>query len=138
MTNESPFLKYRDILLHESYSAAGALQDFALSCYNGSLGQFRGDSIGNFDQAHFGIFLELVNHYRRHGENDEHLLNVGAATWESRRESGRYLLGVLAKHGSIKPSEYEEGGERGYWEQMRWLESQVEQMKAKGWIDASN
>ena len=49
MASDSPFLKYRDILVHQSYSAAGALQDFTLSCYNGSLGQFRGDSIGNFD-----------------------------------------------------------------------------------------
>lgn len=89
MASDSPFLKYRDILVHQSYSAAGALQDFALSCYNGSLGQFRGDSIGNFDTEHFQIFLELVNYYRLHGENDQHLLDVGAAIWKSRRERGR-------------------------------------------------
>ena len=138
MASGSPFLKYRDILVHQSYSAAGALQDFTLSCYNGSLGQFRGDSIGNFDTEHFGIFLELVNHYRRHGENDQHFLEVGAAIWESRRERGRKLLADLAEHRAIKPSEYEDGSEREYWQQMDWLEREADRMKAKGWIDATN
>lgn len=138
MASDSPFLKYRDILVHQSYSAASALQDFALSCYNGSLGQFRGDSIGNFDTKHFAIFLELVNCYRQHGENDQHLLEVGAAIWENRRERGRKLLADLAEHRAIKPSEYEEGSEREYWQQMEWLEQQAERMKSKGWIDADN
>lgn len=135
MASESPFLKYRDILTNQSYSAAGALQDFALSCYNGSLGQFRGDSIGNFDTQHFEIFLELVNYYRRHGENDQHLLEVGAAIWKNRRERGRKLQADLAEHRAIKPSEYEEGSEREYWQQMDWLERQLQKMKDKGWID---
>jgi hypothetical protein len=135
MTSESPFLKHRDILVHQSYSAANALQDFALSCYNGSLGQFRGDSIGNFDPRHFEIFLELVNHYRLHGENDEHLLEVGAAIWDNRRESGRKLLAEIAELGAIKPSEFAEGSEREYWQQMEWLKRQAEKMRRKGWID---
>ena len=135
MPSDSPFLKYRDILLHQSYSAAGALQDFALSCYNGSLGQFRGDSIGNFDSKHFGIFLELVNYYRKHGENDQYLLAVGAAIWESRRERGRQLLTQIKEHRAITPSEYEDGSEREYWQQMDWLERQAKSMRDKGWID---
>jgi len=135
MASDSPFLKHRDILVHQSYSAANALQDFALSCYNGSLGQFRGDSIGNFDPKHFEIFLELVNYYRRHGENDKHLLEVGAAIWDNRRESGRKLLAQIAEHRAIKPSEYEDGSEREYWQQMEWLKGAAENMRRKGWID---
>lgn len=103
MASDSPFLKYRDILVHQSYSAAGALQDFTLSCYNGSLGQFRGDSIGNFDTEHFGIFLELVNHYRRHGENDQHFLEVGAAIWESRRSGAANSLPILQNIAQSNP-----------------------------------
>ncbi len=44
MASDSPFLKYRDILVHQSYSAASALQDFALrgSCRDkGKLGHTR-------------------------------------------------------------------------------------------------
>lgn len=137
MHADSPFMKYRDILTNQSYSAAKALQDFTLSCYNGSLGQFRGDSIGNFDSQHFGIFLELVNYYRAHGENDPHLLSVGAAIWDKRREWGRKLLDQIAEHRSIKPSAYEEGSEREYWQQMEYLENQERIMREKGWINES-
>lgn len=135
MASDSPFLKYRDILVRQSYSAAGALQDFTLSCYNGQLGQFRGDSIGNFDTKHFGILLELVNYYRLQGENDEHLLSVGAAIWESRRERGRKLLAEIAEHRAITPSEYEDGSENDYWAQMDWLEREAERLRRQGWMD---
>ncbi|MCY1264111.1 hypothetical protein D9M68_370120 [compost metagenome] len=134
MGNESPFLRYRDILLVHSYSAAGALQDFALSCYNGQLGQFRGDALANFDQHHFAIFLEMANYYYRHRENDPHLLEVGAAIWEDRRERGRKLLTELAEHRAINPKQYAEGSERDYYDQLDWLVQQTDRMKAKGWI----
>lgn len=135
MSSDSPFLKYQDILINQSYSAAGALQDFALSCFNGSLGQFRGDCIRNFDDKHFAIFLELANYYRRHGANDEHLLAVGAAIWRDRRATGSRLLAELSAHQKIEPSEYPNGSESDYWGQMDWLQREVENMRQKGWIN---
>ncbi|MDU4254547.1 hypothetical protein [Pseudomonas sp.] len=136
MTSASPFYKYRDILLNGSYSAAGALQDFALSCYNGNMAQFRGDALANFDKQHFAIFVELATYYHQYREDDQHLLDVGAAIWDSRRERGRDILERLATHKSIKPHEYPDGTEHDYYDQLRWLERQVEIMKAKSWIDA--
>lgn len=67
---DSPFSKYRNILVSENYSAAKALQDFALSCYNGHLAQFRGDALRNFDANHMAIFFELARHYHAYGEED--------------------------------------------------------------------
>ncbi|PCC97320.1 hypothetical protein [Halopseudomonas pelagia] len=133
--SDSPFLKYRSILVNEGYSSARSLQDFALSCYNGSLGQFQGSSIRNFDSNHFEIFLELVNSYYHQGESDPHLLTVGAAIWANRLERGRKLLAEIARHRAIKPSDYEDGDESEYRQQMDWLERECEMMRAKGWID---
>ncbi len=135
MATESPFLKHREILLHQSYSAAGALQDFALSCYNGQLGQFRGDALANFDQQHFAIFVEMATYYHQHRENDPHLLEVGAAIWADRRDRGRKHLAELAEHRAINPKKYPDGSERDYFDQLDWLNRQTERMKAKGWID---
>lgn len=135
MVSESPFLKYRDILLREAYSVAEALQDFALSCYNGQMAQFRGDALANFDQQHFAIFVEMATYYHQHRENDPYLLEVGAAMWDARRERGRQHLAQVAEHRAINPKHYAEGSERDYYDQLDWLERQTERMKTKGWID---
>ena len=106
MPNDSLFLKYENILLNQGYSNACSLQDFVLSCYNGCMGQFQGSSLRNFDSHHFRIFLRMVKHYYDHGENDPHFLTVGSAIWKNRRARGCRLLAEIAKHQSIKPSEY--------------------------------
>ncbi len=134
MASESPYYRYRQILLHESYSAAGALQDFVLSCYNGNMGQFRGDALANFDARHFAMFVELASHYHQHRENDPHLHEVGAALWEARREHGRRILSELEQHRAIDPEQYQDGTVNDYYDQLRWLERQAEIMRAKGWI----
>lgn len=134
--SESPYLKYRDILLVQSYSAAFALQDFVLSCYNGNMAQFRGDALANFDKQHFGIFIELATHYYRYRENDPQLLKVGAAIWDHRRQIGRLHLARVAEHRAIDPKHYEDGSERDYYHELEWLERRTVEMREKGWIRA--
>lgn len=133
--SESPYSKYQDILLVHHYGAAVALQNFVLSCYNGNMAQFRGDALANFDKQHFGIFIELANHYYRHRENDPQLLKVGAAIWDDRRQQGRLHLARVVEHRAIDPKHYD-GSERDYYDHLEWLERQTVEMRNKGWIRA--
>lgn len=131
---DSPFSQYRNILVSENYSAAKALQDFALSCYNGNMAQFRGDALRNFDANHMAIFLELARHYHEHGENDPCLLEVGATIWENRRRAGRKVLDDLAALKAIAPADFQDGTEKDYWDEVRWLEKTASDLKKQGWI----
>lgn len=137
MSIESPYRKYEEILLHGGYSTAEALSNFVLSCYNGSLASFRGDTLANFDAHHFNIFIELAEHYHKTREDDPELLRIGDALWKARRSWGNKLLEDLAAHRSIDPKQWEDGSEYDYHEHLRRLERTKNEFQAKGWIDAA-
>ncbi len=129
----SPFKKYRHILF-EGYSTAESLQQFVLSLYNGASAQFRGDSLSNFDQEHFEIFVEFARSYHANREEDPEFMAVCREMWEVRKSRGRKLLAKLEAHRSINPKGYDEG-ERAWREELRWLEDSVEEFRELGWID---
>lgn len=131
----SPFEKHRDLLLNADYSAAGALQQFVLSLYNSATTQFQASRISNFDDQHMAIFLEFARSYHRNVENDEAFMQVCRQMWLDRKRWGVELLERQAAHQAIDPSAYSEGSERDWREQRDWLERQVAEYQAKGWIE---
>jgi len=129
----SPFKKYRHILF-AGYSAAQSLQQFVLSLYNGSVTQFRGDSLANFDDVHFRIFVEFAQSYHANREEDPEFIAICQEMWEQRRRWGREHLARIEAHKQIAPSTYEEG-EQEWHAQLRWLEQQTDDLRARYWID---
>jgi|GEM_PF-2985110 len=95
MSSESPFLKYRQILVHESYSTAKSLQDFIVSCYNPDAGQFRGATLTNFDEEHLAIFFQLARHYHAHGEDDPEFMETAKAILDARRANANRIFRLL-------------------------------------------
>ncbi len=71
----SPFLQHRDILLAD-HSGAQKLRDLVLSLYSGRTFPFDVSQLGSLDQHYFEIAIELIRHYRRHGENDKDFMSV--------------------------------------------------------------
>ena len=129
----SPFEKYRSILLDEDYSTATSLQTFVLSLYNGASTQFRADTLRNYDAKHTAIFIEFVESYNRHGENDEAFMQVCRDMWAQRKQMGADHLARVAAHEAISPQDYDEGVSEWHSER-RWLEERTEAFRAKGWI----
>jgi hypothetical protein len=129
----SPFKKYRHILF-EGYSTAESLQQFVLSLYNGASAQFRGDSLSNFDQEHFEIFVEFARSYHANREEDPEFMAVCREMWAQRRQWGKEHLERIEAHRKLDPKAYDEG-ERAWREELRWLEDRGEALRAKGWID---
>lgn len=70
----SPFVTYRKQILGD-YGTAGRLRQGVLSLYNWKNG-FPLGSTSEFDDKHYAIFLELVNHYRIFGESDKEFLSL--------------------------------------------------------------
>lgn len=128
----SPFKKYRHILF-EGYSTAGALQQFALSLYDGETTQFRADRLSNFDDRHLQIFVEFAQSYHQHGENDPEFMAVCREMWDLRKRWGKEHLARVEEHLQIDPKTYDEG-ERAWREQRDWLEQTTQRYKANGWI----
>lgn len=79
--NESPFSKYKDMVL-SSYSTAEWLRQFVLSMYCGSDYQVGLSQIGALDDRHYGVFMEMIEHYRKHGENDSAFMELGRAIFD--------------------------------------------------------
>lgn len=131
---QSPFDKHRAILLHSDYGVAISLQQFVLSMYNSSSVKFEADRLGNYDPKHLAVFVELASSYNANGENDEAFMQVCREMWAQRKQWGREHLERLAEHMGIDPKVYDEG-ERGWREQLEWLEGRSEVYRAKGWID---
>ena len=134
MKIESPYKKHEQLLINSSYSAASAVQNFVLSCYNGHLAQFKGCDIRSFDENHFAIFLELATHYHAHGENDPELLRVGSAMWQKRKRWGENLQKELARHKAADPNAWEGGDAEDYHDTLQSLEQAELEMREKGWI----
>lgn len=63
-STESPFHRYRDILLNQDYSAAQTLQSFTLSCWNGHTWKFQGHRLTNLDNEHLTIFNRMTCHLK--------------------------------------------------------------------------
>lgn len=66
--DQSPYLKYDDILLHGKYGTAYRIQELVIALYDPERFRFRKENYwGEFDTRHRGIYLELENWYREHG-----------------------------------------------------------------------
>jgi hypothetical protein len=128
----SPFLKYRPILLSQSYSTACSLQEFTLSLYNGNDVQFNASKLTNYDQDHFKIFVELATSYHLHGENDAAFVQVCKDMWTQRREWAREHLAAEAEHLASDPAKYEGGGSE-WCDQARWMAGVSADHRARGW-----
>lgn len=115
--SESPFHRYRHILLNDDYSAAETLQSFTLSCWNGATWKFRGDRLSNLDNEHLGIFLELAQQYASHGERDAMFMDTCREMLKQRRRwaaENKAKMDLLAQ---TSPDDYEEGPAE-YWREM--------------------
>lgn len=66
----SPFTTHHDVIM-AYYGTAARLRALVLSLWNGSAHPFDLSCLGGFDDSHFAIALDLIQSYRRLGENDE-------------------------------------------------------------------
>jgi len=130
----SPFYRHRELLLTGTYGVAESLQQFVLSLYNGARTQFAANKLVNYDDEHFTIFADFAAYYRKHAENDEAFMAVCREMWAQRERWGQEHLARVELHMGIDPKHYDEG-ESEWHAQRRWLDSETERMREKGWID---
>lgn len=73
---QSPYLKYENILLHEKYGTAYRLGELVLGFYDPRRFRLRKDDCwGGFDSRHRGIYQELANWHHEHG-NDQSFVTI--------------------------------------------------------------
>lgn len=116
-STESPFHRYRDILLNQDYSAAQTLQSFTLSCWNGHTWKFQGHRLTNLDNEHLTIFLELAQQYASQGERDSMFMSVCRAMLEKRRQWAADNKAKMDELAKTSPDDYEDGPDE-YWREM--------------------
>lgn len=66
---QSPFTTHRSKVLGH-YSTARWLRNVVLSMWNGADHQVRLDKLSSVDAEHFAAVVEMMEHFRRNGEND--------------------------------------------------------------------
>ncbi len=91
----SPFSVHRDKVLGH-YATATWLRSVVLAMWNGSCNKVGLTSLTNLDSAHYSAFLEMVESYRIHGENDPGFMSlvseVRARKDEEQRAADRQAL----------------------------------------------
>jgi hypothetical protein len=103
---QSPYLKYSDILLHGKYGTAYRLGELMLGFYD--LGRFRlrrDDCWGGFDTRHRGIYQELADWYREHG-NEHSFVTVCEVLISRGERHAEELLVELTRLKATNPSDY--------------------------------
>jgi hypothetical protein len=73
--NASPFLRYRKEILG-GYSTAIRLQNLVMNLWNDNFPCQMGRLLCNADAKHKRIAFELIASYARHGEGDEHFMQL--------------------------------------------------------------
>lgn len=76
----SPFLKYRHMLMGH-YGTAKWLRLFVMSLHNGDSYKVGLSQIGSIDDAHFNAAMEMIRHYREHGESDKEFMSLANGIW---------------------------------------------------------
>lgn len=71
----SPFERHRDKILGH-YSTASWLRKIVMALWNGSGHPVGLSNLTNLDAEHFRAFQEMVEHYHRHGENDQAFMRL--------------------------------------------------------------
>ncbi len=66
----SPFTTHHDTIMGY-YGTAARLRSLVMSLWNGAAFPFELSCLGSFDSRHYAIALDLIQSYRRLGENDE-------------------------------------------------------------------
>ncbi len=73
--SKSPFVTHRSKILGQ-YGAAEWLRDAVLSMWNGSTYKVGLSKLVNLDDEHFRALSEMLDSYRRHGENDPAFMKI--------------------------------------------------------------
>lgn len=82
----SPFETHEAVLRDGSYGASESLQDLVLSLWNGQGWPIdMGRLARNADARHWAIALELLESYRRHGEDDPVFMAIATDLAAQRR-----------------------------------------------------
>ena len=82
----SPFETHETVLRDGSYGASENLQDLVLNLWNGrGWGVDMGRLARNLDDSHWVIALELLESYRRYGEEDPVFMAIASDLAAQRR-----------------------------------------------------
>ena len=103
---QSPYVKYRDILLSEKYGTAYRLGELVLGLYEpGRFRLRRDDCWGGFDVRHRQIYQELADWYHEHG-NEHSFVTVCEALISRGERQAEELHVELTRLRATKPSDY--------------------------------
>ena len=131
---ESPFVKYRSILVDGDYSAAGFLQSFAMSMYAGGAFPMNASGLRNLDDEHMAAFQEMATWFRRHGESDPDFVDVCKAIKAARAAYARRIKSHLDEVLASDPDSYE-GGRDEHASSVRFYRREHELNIERRWID---
>ncbi|MGP0171279.1 hypothetical protein ACSVIJ_05275 [Pseudomonas sp. NCHU5208] len=130
---ESPFAKYRSILVDGDYSAAGFLQSFAMAMYAGAAFPLDASGLRNLDDQHLTAFQEMAAWYRRHGENDPDFVDVCKAIKANRAAYALRIKSHLDDLLASDPDSYE-GGRSEHASSVRFYRLEHEKNIGRRWI----
>lgn len=74
-TLESPFQKYEHLVLGH-YSTAAWLRMLVLAMWSGSAYKVGLSQLAEVDEAHFDVAMQMMAHYRKHGERDPAFMSL--------------------------------------------------------------
>ncbi len=75
MESKSPFVVHRAKIIGD-YGTAEWLRSVVLAMWNGSAHKVGLSKLVSLDDEHFRAFMEMLESYRRHGENDPAFLAI--------------------------------------------------------------
>ncbi|MBT2374388.1 hypothetical protein [Pseudomonas fluorescens] len=135
---QSPYLKYDDILLRGKYGTAYRIQELVIALYDPDRFRFRKENYwGGFDTRHRGIYLELENWYREQGYEPS-LVAVCEAIIALNEQQAVHSLAELIQLRATLPRDYpaEAGGtsEASYEAALEACEHHVSVARRKGFL----
>lgn len=131
---ESPFSRYRSILVDGDYSAAGFLQSFAMAMYAGGAFPMDASGLRNLDDEHFKAFQEMASWYRQHGEGDPDFVDVCKAIKANRAAYALRIKSRLDEVRACHPDEFE-GGRHEHADSLRFYQREHELNVERRWIN---
>ncbi|MBI5006220.1 MAG: hypothetical protein HZB95_03745 [Nitrosomonadales bacterium] len=86
----SPFETHRSVIF-DYYGTAAKLRRVVMGLWNGNAHPFDLSDVAGMDDDHYGIMLELINSYRKYGENDRVFMSLAQEIRTSEQFSTKTL-----------------------------------------------
>ncbi len=138
--SQSPYLKYDEILHHGRYGTAYRLQELVLGFYDpGKFHLHRDDCWGGFDANHRGIYQELADWYREHGNDEPSFVTACRAIIARDQQQVADVLAELTQLRAMQPgdcpAEFGETSEGAYKAALESCEHFLTIYRSQGFMD---